>query len=686
MAPRNAAVDLRLGRLRAVDRRLLPALLAIAVGLLLAVYDGGFDGQHSYPAALFLLALLALGCVLAPPRPGAVPTTVLVALGALVAFALWALLSALWSDVPALAWDGANRIVLYAIVLALVALRRWPAGTFVVALGLVAAGLATIALGVLADSALSGDPARLFVDSRLNAPTGYANATASLWLIGVWPALALACGTRAALGLRAGSLGIACLLLEMSLLSVSRGALAATAVTALVFVALSGDRAKVLAGLAALAACALLAAGPLLAVSDAATDAELGRSLGSARAAIAWTCLLATAVAAAGILAGRRIADRTSAAQRAAWSRRAARASAALAALAATATLIAIGNPAAWVDGRWQDFTTSGYTKVGTGSQRITGSLGSGRYDYYRVALNEFAGHPLAGIGYGNFQVPYLVHRRTDEAPRYTHSLAFGVLSQLGLVGAALLVTFFAAALTEVRRGLAAARGRRTLAAGALCGFAVWFVHGLVDWVWEFGALGILAFALLGLAMRAGGRRSSDAPATRRAARRRMRRAYGAAGALATVAVAASFVVLGIAARLTHAALAEAPRDPAHARLRLDRAARLDRLAAAPLLTSGVLALRLGDRAAAEHAFERALEREPRNWFAELELGVLYAAAGDRERALRALAHAEHLNPRQRVIDDVREAVRRGEPVDPAEIERSLYEDQLTRARASPAT
>jgi O-antigen ligase len=54
--------------------------------------------------------------------------------------------------------------------------------------------------------------------------------------------------------------------------------------------------------------------------------------------------------------------------------------------------------------------------------------------------VNEFRDHPVGGIGYESFQVPYLVHRRTDETPRYTRSLAFGILSQLGLVGVALFL------------------------------------------------------------------------------------------------------------------------------------------------------------------------------------------------------------------------------------------------------
>ena len=688
MAPRNAAGDSGLARGAPVDPALLPALLTIAVGLLLAIDDGGFGGDAWYPVALFELGLLVLIVTVARRRIG-FDRRVGVALSALAGFALWALASALWSDVPALAWDGANLVLLYAIVLAIVAATRWSRRAFAVALALVGGGLVAIAVGVLVQSAVSADSSGLFIESRLSAPTGYANATAGLWLIGFWPALALACASRTPAVVRVAALGGACLLLETALLSVSRGALLAAAITALVVVAVSRERLRVLAALMTVVGCTVVASARVLAVGDATSPAELDRALGPARAAIAWTCVLAIALATAAVLVARRAAVRPPAGELAArrvWAsvtptqRRRARGAAIAVALVASLAVLAAGHPASWAQTRWEDFKTSGYSDVGTGSQRITGSLGSGRYDFYRVALDAFADRPLTGIGYGNFQVAYLADRRTDEAPRYTHSLALGVLSQVGLIGAALLLAFLFAIADATRRALARAGETRTLAVGALAGFTVWFVHGLLDWLWEFPALGILSFALLGLAARG----ATDDVAPQRRRPRLGPRAQRVAVGVAALAVTASFVTLGSAARLTRTALDEAPRDPARAIQRLGQAASIDRLAASPLLTRGVLALRLGDRATAERAFVGALEREPRNWFAELELGVLYAGSGRRAHGLRALARAQRLNPRQRLIDEARRTIRDGGVVDPAELERSLYEHTRRRVASVP--
>ena len=127
--------------------------------------------------------------------------------------------------------------------------------------------------------------------------------------------------------------------------------------------------------------------------------------------------------------------------------------------------------------------------------------LGSNRYDFYRVALDEFVAHPLVGIGADNFQQQYLAHGRSEETPHYPHSVELRTLAETGLIGALLALVGLGAALLAAARGL---RGPdplgRAVVAAALAGFAYWVVHGSFDWFWEFAGLGAPAFALLGLA------------------------------------------------------------------------------------------------------------------------------------------------------------------------------------------
>src|SRR5439155_2016395 len=67
-------------------------------------------------------------------------------------------------------------------------------------------------------------------------------------------------------------------------------------------------------------------------------------------------------------------------------------------------------------------------------------SLGSNRYDFWRVALDEFRDHPVAGIGARGFYNAYLVEGRSSETPQRAHSLELDVLSETGIVGFVLLL------------------------------------------------------------------------------------------------------------------------------------------------------------------------------------------------------------------------------------------------------
>ena len=127
-----------------------------------------------------------------------------------------------------------------------------------------------------------------------------------------------------------------------------------------------------------------------------------------------------------------------------------------LAAVAAVVGIVVaigvIGNPVDWGDQRWQDFKGD-YDKGGFGSSRFSGDLGSGRYDFWRVALDdEFSESPVVGEGADNFAVTYLEHRETSEEPFYPHSLPIRILAGTGIVGALLFAGFAIAAIVAAFR------------------------------------------------------------------------------------------------------------------------------------------------------------------------------------------------------------------------------------------
>src|SRR5207302_1348115 len=86
-------------------------------------------------------------------------------------------------------------------------------------------------------------------------------------------------------------------------------------------------------------------------------------------------------------------------------------------------------------------------------------SGGGNRYDYWRVAVNEFRSEPLRGVGAGNYDPGYYLHRRTNEAITQPHSLELQTLAELGIVGGLLLLAFLGAVALGFFRTARAARG-----------------------------------------------------------------------------------------------------------------------------------------------------------------------------------------------------------------------------------
>jgi tetratricopeptide (TPR) repeat protein len=214
------------------------------------------------------------------------------------------------------------------------------------------------------------------------------------------------------------------------------------------------------------------------------------------------------------------------------------------------------------------------------------------------------------------------------------------------------------------------------LVVAAATGFGMFFIHGLADWLWQFPALGALAFALLGLALRtrpdhARGAPPTPSPEAEREfvmppAERPRWRSVAGRGALAGAALVAavSFALPGIAARLTESAYHVSATEPTLALDRLSRAEDLNFLRADAPLAQGFIAQAIGQDASARSDFHRALDREPRNWTTYLLLGMLDANDRLHATAQGDLAAARSLNPRQPVVAEVQAQVSAGRRVD----------------------
>jgi O-Antigen ligase len=351
--------------------------------------------------------------------------------------------------------------------------------------------------------------------------------------------------------------------------------------------------------------------------------------------------------------------------------------------VAAIATLVAVlaggwiaaGNPVTRVRHAWDTFKSPrGYAANASGNRLVSG-LGSTRYDFYRVALDEFVAHPLVGIGADNFAEPYLKHRRSAQTPHYPHSVELRTLSQTGVIGALLALVGLGAALVAAARGLRSSDPLgRAVAAAALAGFAYWVVHGSFDWFWEFAGLGAPAFALLGLAC-ALSPRELQKPGARHIGRLGI-----ALGAVLALVAAASLTAPWLSQLQVQSAARIWTKSPQAAYSRLNDAARLNPLSDEAYSLAGSIALRFGDLVRADHEFALALGRTPGDAYATLERGAIASTEGDRARALTLLERAGRLDPRDPLTQQALRLAREGKRVNVEELNRSilLKAQQLT--------
>jgi O-antigen ligase len=659
-AARQLAGTLRAALLR---HPALPlALVALATFVWFAASNGGFDGTTWYPGSLIVLGLLVIAALTVPA--GEVPGLVKVAALALAAYAAWSYLSIAWADQKGDAWDGANRTLLYAITFALFAIWR-PRGRTAAALLIVyCVGVAGVGLVELLRAASATDARTFFSEGRFASPAGYMNANVALWFSALWPCVILGARRELHAVLRGLLIASAVLLCGLAVLGQSRGWLFTAPIAGLVIVALVPRRVRTVLTLGFVLAVTGIVTNTLLGVYRAAGERGFDSAVSNAARALVVAALLGGL--AFGLLAGLEERLPRPSRKRERQSGRVLAAGAVVAAVAGLVVFVSVkGSPFTVISRAWHEFKTQ--PSPYGGASRFTGSLGTHRYDFWRVAWDRFKASPIEGDGSDNFQQPYLAVRKSPDSPRYPHSVELRAMSETGLVGTILIAVALAAAVwaalraTRRRRGLGAAA-----AAAGVAAFVYWVVHGTIDWFWEFPALGAAAFALLGLAAGLLPRRAS-APG----------RPLGLGGpaallALPVIAAAVSFCLPWLSQLDQNKAVRTWRADAAAAFRSLDSAASLNPLSAEPKLLAGSIALRLGRTADSMRYFRQAIERDPGDSYAHLELGALLARAGSHAEGVATLAEAHRLDPRDDLTSLALRRARAGKPIDIAAVNREL--------------
>ena len=625
------------------DRRTQITWLCLgALGVVLGVsqvISGGYDETTWSSIALGLLGValaLAIGAPRRPPLGLVVP---------LLGLWLWSLISSAWSESVDASHTAANRWLLYAAVLVLLA---WAVGQdrrrATVLLTGVSAGVLGVAVWLLARM-LTGHGPELFLGARLNDPMGYVNGEAGYLLIAAWPCLALAerRGSLTAAAAAGGGMAGFVALISLGLMSQSRSWMAALAVAiVLLLAAVPGRRRRAVALVPAAAAVAAIYATLAHVWQHPGGGVVTAATTRHAAGAIIVAALAAGAVWGLIVAALERFAP-AGTPERAGVRRLASGTLAALGVILVVAIAVNAGSLAHRISTQYNAFVHLSTSSNGT---RLFSGSGS-RYDYWRVALIEFRSAPLAGVGAGNYDPGYYLHRRQNEPITQPHSLELQTLAELGVVGGLLLAGFLVAvALGFGRTARSAATDpvARTVAVSAGGMFAVWLMQTSVDWMHLIPALTAIALAAaVALAIRP--ERESAALT---------HRAHAAIVASAAVIAVAGIVTIG-----PRVLSLDAQASAQHALARgKARTAVADATTALEYDPRSVQALVLRSAGFARlHAFsrsradlERALRLEPQNWTTWALLGDLLTRHGDRRAARSAYARAAALDPVDRAV------------------------------------
>ena len=590
--------------------RALPVFCMVASAVALAWrHDGSILASDWLPYAFGLAVLAATVFLASRARTARIP---LLAAGLIASLGLWTGVSAFWSPVPTLARDELLLCALYALSLLFPVLTLKTTRARTAALTVVAFGLGGSAVAAALTVRFDAHPSLLFTDGRLTAPISYVNAQAAFFLVGFWPAVVIASRRGMNPGLRAVAVGSAAAMLAGWLTTQSKGGGIALAVSALVLFAVAPGRRRLLLptlGIAALVYAQFDAlTGPFRALGNEAAARDAGLAVLTSAAAAALLGLLYALVD-----------NRWHLPLRVTRAARVVVVAAAVVAIAILGARVApsVRDPGETLADKWESF--KGYAPTASGRSHLV-NLGSNRYDFWRVSLRGFADHPIGGIGGRGFGPAYLEDRKSDETPARSHSLPLDVLLETGVIGLVLLLAGLGVALFGVVRRRATPEGVAAL------GASVYFiVHASGDWIWTFPAVGLPAFALIGISLA-----DNDLGQLSR------KGAALAATGMAAVALVVFFPPW-LSARITSSALeGEVSADA------LKWAQRLDPFAVEPLLAEAALA---PEPAGAVRPLQEAVEKQPRSVGLRVELARVYLALGRRADARVQLLQAQRLFP-----------------------------------------
>jgi O-antigen ligase len=640
-------------------------VLAGGLVLYLGIDGGGYDliVRNQVGVILWWIALVAAAW-------GVLPAARFTTRGKLAvilfgAFVVWTALGMTWSISSERSLQELSRVSTYlAVLLLAVSIHRDRSRALPQTVSAVAAAIVVIALLATISRLFPGSfPASHVTGSflhgaraRLSWPLNYWNGLAALLAVGMPLLLSIASSARRLLFQAAAAAALP-LLAMCGYLTFSRGGAISAAVALVAYLALAPNRIPKLAtALVAAAGGAILIAGVIhrSAVGDGLTGHA---AIVQGHQLFIGLLLVCAGVAMAQVGIG--LATRHGTLPRIL---RVSPRVALAATVAGVLLVIVVGLAAhgpAHLSHAWSNFKHSHTSQVVTAS-RFGSTAGNDRYALWKVAVNSTSGHLVRGSGSGTYQLLWQPRAPFFSYVINAHSLYLETLSELGIVGLALLLGFFGVALyAGVRAVMRSRYESRTYAAGATAAMLAFLVSAIADWEWQLPVLPA-AFLLLAGAVLAPGRRrrvrgtrlteaaDSEGTPRDRPARRRYRPPILLRVGLVATALAC-LAALGIPT-----ATVTAVRNSQKAALAGDNrlalkdarsATKIDPSAASAQLQLALVLETQRDLPAAIQAATKASQDEPQNWSPLLILSRLEAESGHAKASVAAYERARLLNP-----------------------------------------
>jgi hypothetical protein len=609
----------------------------------LALAGGGYELSDRHIAGLIVwlvvVALLVLGAaggaILAKPFYWGS--------GLILGFAIWSAISSLWSGSVELSVAEADRVLVYlGVFLAafLVAQTDQRRQRFGEGIGIAVTGVVLLALASRLLPHVFSLSAEDTSGSRLFYPLHYWNADGLFCAMATPLLLWLSRRSLVEILRPLAAAAIPPVILALYL-TASRGGILVLVLATACLLALSADRLWMLTTVVGGAICALPAIFYVHGHSSIGDFIEDGSLVGQGLVTLL-LILAASAIAAGLFLLLRRVElGRRATVTRALAISRDGRVLRAIG-IAILVVIVVLG--VAFGGRAWDKFSSADLGVSAEGGAHFGEVTSGGRVQFWEVALESFSEEPLVGHGAGTYQFAWNQDRPVAMTVHNTHSLYLQALSELGVIGAVLVLALVLFLLWVGVTAWRAATGHQRELYAVLTSVSLAFALACTfDWFWQIAGVGAVFFLCTGALVAArcsqvwGGESAADS-------RRRSRvTIVGLAVAWLSLLALIGPLLVNYELNASNDSIAGGNVDNAIAHANTARS--IEPWAASPYRQLGLLAEVNGEYSEAIQRFDQAIAREEENWALWYDRARAEYRNGNEAAAQADLAEAKRLNP-----------------------------------------